>query len=1191
MSTLALLLSLLTALPFPAEFDTTPGWEPRPSFLGNPAANPVVAVQDGIVTLSVDEPGRGMKFYFPTPGFDSDRSSYLVLRYRAGGLAPAYAVWVYDGQPEGHMILDTRQLQQDGQWHVVALDLYALQVDGMVKAIVTDVECRGPRAELQLDYVRLTDDPPEGATVLPTNPPPPLVTQVEAETLRELKPEPDWLALDAEQYDAKVDDGLLKLSAEGFNRGMKWSAKLPEPLDLSGFRFLAVRYRASHLAAWGDYFLFLGSQAGGMPAQNAQPIRLRELVSDGQWHVAVVQLDASFTAVNAALQCGSDGQPASLEVDWLRFSGRRSRFDIADLLTFETGWDNARLQQFHALDLTPLADTEAEGKLGSMGLSNWLPAGHVAAAGIPFAIPAGPRNVLVTPADIDSMCEIPMGRRASELYLLLSARLPSQDASRMGDPVPMQRFTTPERFCCVVDYADGTTDQIFPVAVGSGRYEVRTGPAVYAVTGLRDQPIQRLRLRNRMDSALFLVGGVTLNEGAPVTAIPTVQPLAPPAAKPAAAREPKGSSDGVTRVSDGLFELGLRLDHGITIADADVLLLPPGATRVEPGPLFSIGDGEQTITSANAKVGELGRPGNPLIVAFESTNPAIPVRGRLTVTASAEEGLSLKLDLENLGQTTWRPEVKFPLLSGLRLGTVDDTWYLWCRKGGVVSNQPLSEAKYYGGEHPLQLTDVFNPVLGAGLLLQTLDREDVYRRWVLEKGDRGVDWRQDYWASDHAPGAGLETVATVLRAHPGDWRQGFEIYRQWAHSWYRPQVPRKEWFRKVFYYQQMNLWRTPRDPQTGEFEMQPLIQQFRDYFGRLDYLHIFDFGQSPKYGRVGDYSHYDELGGLAKVRGAIAKAQELGIPVGLYIEGYLCDERGVWGSQNVDQYDIRMQHGKPLLWPGAPTEHMMCPAADGWREHLAETYHRVAGELQPNGMYIDQYGFVNTWKTCWSAAHGHPVPQPPIRGERDTTRAIRDAIPPSIATITEETPNDVNSQYQDSGLGYSVTSADPRYAPARVDLFRFAFPTFKVFQLVSYNPFTEGGWNLLKYPFLNGEGYWLHQSPGDYCEDAHNFLQHAFRILHEHADAFCAEDVEPLVPTLLPTVYANRFSTAKETVYTLFNADYRTVRGPLLRVPLSRGKTFSNAFGGDQLQPRVAGNQAEVALELEPWGVGCIVQR
>lgn len=269
----------------------------------------------------------------------------------------------------------------------------------------------------------------------------------------------------------------------------------------------------------------------------------------------------------------------------------------------------------------------------------------------------------------------------------------------------------------------------------------------------------------------------------------------------------------------------------------------------------------------------------------------------------------------------------------------------------------------------------------------------------------------------------------------------------------------------------------------------------------------------------------------------------------------------------------------------------MCPASTVWREHLAATERRVASELAPDGLYTDQYGFINPWKTCWSREHGHPVPAAALQGERDTTQAIRAALPAATATLTEDVPNDLHAVLQDGALSYSVTWADPRRSPHRVHLYRFMFPDFKTFQLVQYNPFTEGAWQLLKFPFFNGEGYWLHGVvPDAYSEEARQFLRQAFRILKTYEVAFSSDDVEPLVRTLCPTVYANRFGAAGLRVWTLYNADWRTYRGPVLRDKAPRGTQYRDAFTDQPL--RLEGGAAGYVIlqaELPPQGVGCIV--
>jgi len=79
------------------------------------------------------------------------------------------------------------------------------------------------------------------------------------------------------------------------------------------------------------------------------------------------------------------------------------------------------------------------------------------------------------------------------------------------------------------------------------------------------------------------------------------------------------------------------------------------------------------------------------------------------------------------------------------------------------------------------------------------------------------------------------------------------------------------------------------------------------------------------------------------------------------------------------------------------------------------------------------------------------------------------------------------------------------------------------------------------------------------------------------------------VPTLEPTVYANRFRAGRKTVWTLMNGRHRTFRGELLRLPATPGLAYWDAFAGRRLSPRIADGRAVISLELGPRAVGCVV--
>jgi gamma-glutamyl hercynylcysteine S-oxide synthase len=79
------------------------------------------------------------------------------------------------------------------------------------------------------------------------------------------------------------------------------------------------------------------------------------------------------------------------------------------------------------------------------------------------------------------------------------------------------------------------------------------------------------------------------------------------------------------------------------------------------------------------------------------------------------------------------------------------------------------------------------------------------------------------------------------------------------------------------------------------------------------------------------------------------------------------------------------------------------------------------------------------------------------------------------------------------------------------------------------------------------------------------------------------------VPTLAPTVFANRFSSGTRTAWTLLNGGFRTFRGSVLRVPHREGARYVDAFTGQELAVTLEGGMATVAVELGPKGVGCVV--
>jgi len=1011
----------------------------------------------------------------------------------------------------------------------------------------------------------------------------------------EWRPHPDWLAHPDPQASIQSDDGALLMTGSAAGKGMKWSKQYPQSVDLQDARYAVIRYRARNIAPHGDYFVWIGSEAGGMPQRHQTLLPLSLVEDDGCWHVHIARLSEHFKMAEMAIQVQARTSPAQIWIDYVRFTSQKPLIPLSDQVSYVRGFHSLRLPkgEFIPVPLTKAANDRIGARLKTLGLSEWFPAKEITVEGIPFVLAAGGRDIVSTPEDRIAPIAVPVGHRAREAYLLMASLLPSEDMSGMLGARPFLKFSDPERFVAHIRYQDGIEDQQFPLRVRTGRHEMTGGVEAYCLTDLRNVPLQNIALECRMSKGQMILAALTLNTGHPVMKHPCIATIPSPVwERPLPARKPEAivAGDGFTLKTSTLTAT-FSTHRGVTLESLENRCLMGGSTRFAKGSFFELGSSEKVLTSDQVKVAGVRHQGSGVLLSLDA-RPGVPLTGTLLLKAEASGEISMSLHLKNVSESALTPVVHFPILSKVALGDVEHTWYFYARQGGIINHVPTYQRCPYSGRYPLQVMGLFNPNLSGGMYLLTRDLNDIYKYFVTGKDTQGVDWRIEYFPREYQPGQEIETAETALCGNTGDWRAQLAAYRRWVRTWYKPLAPRKKWFQDVYNYRQHYVRSDLYDFKTGTYHMQEVAEQDREFFGHLDYLHIFDFGQSDTYGRVGDYSHYDEIGGQKKLAEAIQGLKQSGVPVGLYIEGYLCDERGVWGRDHVEECHIIRRDGSPLLWEGVPPEHMMCPSYRVWQDYLAGVYRRVAGELRPSGMYIDQHGFGDEGKTCWSRKHGHPVPWPPVRGERDLGRKIREAVPSEIATLTEETPTDFNSQIQDGALGYSVAFNDPYLAPHRVDLFRFVFPDFKVLQLVSYNDFIEGGWSLLKHPFFNAEGWWLGNTlPDGFEPAAQHFLRRALDILHAHAAAFRSHTPHPLVPTLNPLIYANAFPTQQETVWTLFNADYRTYRGPVLAVDHIKGATYRDEWNQKDLKPDIKEGRAILKITLGPREVGCVAQR
>jgi hypothetical protein len=314
--------------------------------------------------------------------------------------------------------------------------------------------------------------------------------------------------------------------------------------------------------------------------------------------------------------------------------------------------------------------------------------------------------------------------------------------------------------------------------------------------------------------------------------------------------------------------------------------------------------------------------------------------------------------------------------------------------------------------------------------------------------------------------------------------------------------------------------------------------------------------------------------------------------VGLYVEGYLLEERGKLGSGPGKAWQILGPAGERRYWPGA-TEMFICPWVPAWREVQVDTYRRLLGLFSPRGFYIDQLGFADWGKTCWARGHGHPVPARPLLAEREMTRAVSEAIAridPQVAIYTEETPCDLANDFQDGSFTYAMNEAQRTETDVPLNIARFAFPAFKTFEILVCDQPT-GSWATgVLWTFFNGEGIWLEGPAREWFRPRTlEAIRKTHAILRAHREAFTTLEPEPLVPTAARGIFANRFPGAREIVTTFWNSLPATYRGPVIVLPAAEARGPVRDLWNDRpCVTRATDGGVEVSLEIAPYGVGCI---
>lgn len=1174
-------------------------WQAMPNWLANPSSGASLqAVAEGL-RFSVPEAGKGMKWRVPARWVNTQRFRFLVVRYRARGLDTRlsdYFIWLNDSSGranESLYVLRLSDLSSDGKWHVAVADLQALDIRPYLLQLALQVQAMEPNCEVVVGEIAFSDSLPDGFQLPKRSLPPYRETPLPLTALERLQTQPGWLNNPSERAGLRVSQDGITVRVPEPNRGMKWSLSLSAPLSLRQTPYVLVEYRAVGIAPFRDYFLYTAPPDPTLPQSEYHAIWLDELVPDGKWRQLSVRLPepAVDNLATLAFQVQAAEADAEVTIRSIRFVSYPPAPEKRLEQLLPAGGMRASSKGFMLLNLQAsynlnLRQVVSDPSVREFRFTN----ATFNAAGTPFRVSTGERNVAAVEGEV-GVLSIPTGRvSATEAYFLLASSFPRYEEPAYGGGY-LWRIRQPHRFVIELRYADGKRERVFPLRVLSRKHEVVQGLDVYVVpvTG----QLVEVRLHDRMRLSEFGVCAVTLNTGKRrfdprlwQVSLPSTSKLA--VLRPSANPEVLQDANGITLQNPNL-RVRVQTQPGGQLTELTLLPIHRN-TLTKPVPLFRVKswDGTQTVDSTDYRLAEQRLHEREVQMVWQPPNETFP-KVILTFSIDERSALSIDVQLHNIAPTPQRWQFDIPAHWQLRIGEQDV--YTYPLRTVIISDAPTDFHYRYGGSLPLQFLDLSNPSLGIGIGLLTKHLEGTDRFVDLQREGEittlGIRWR----GAPIAPG-GSQTLPVEVFVHSGDGMATLERYKDWVKTWYRPLAPRKDWFRKVFAFRQDFIAEGLFDFATRTYRFAERLNLAKQAFGAVDYLHIFDWGTTADRGRVGDYDPWgNQLTTPSDFASAVRTLQSNGIPVGLYIEGYLVDERSHIGKAHKQDWGLRMRNGEVEPWaPGSP-EFVMCPGVQAWRDYLTDVYRRAHAQTGALGFYIDEFGF--THRDCFADNHNHPPDWNVLRGEGTMTRQIREALPPECIVYTEYFPPDIHTTLQDGSFDYAINSFQltaQRWMPVPLRLGRFVFPDFKVLQIIVCDYPTGSNEEAIKQVFFNGDGYWLQGDPDTwFTAESLATLRKCIAILRQYADAFCSDDCQPLVPTRMKGVFANRFSSRTTTVWTLYNANWHSVQGEVLAVPHQPGARYLDAWNGKALEPRIVGAQAYLQVAIEPHGVGCVV--
>lgn len=1135
--------------------------------------------------------GGEMKWSLPL-SVATDEYGYLTLTYRTNNFNPAPGEDFFlhldtsamGASKKGYAVARDA-LIADGKWHTVTVNLKDVYGEGSVNQLVFHlVPIQDGPVQVELSELFFSSE----SGVASVGQSAKLLSEVRfsqnVKVIRRDPAEVTWPYGDP-QATAQKADNRITFAVPAAGAVMRWNCILPSPVPLHPGQIMEMRYRAENLEENPDGVVFLGwNVVNDSVPENMKPLKFNRFVSDGLWHVVRAEVpagvDSAWTvAVMPRTNAGGEGK---LEIDYLRFydaipeNRLEQSIEVTPVASLPKGFAAVALPQA-AEPISVLRKYFTPESFPSPGKYN--------IAGIPFEIGA---KLYGTKLKGAGQLEIALANQnATEIFLLLGSRFSGNNSPAISRG-RLSAVAEVERFLGEIVYSDGTTEEVFPANYRNGKHILQEGLEVYAIKPSFAKPVKELKLKEWMENGAFYLAAVTVNQNA-TGKLPAAWHAAPPYFSSNVAAAPKLTPTQIDlkklTVSNSYLQLSLDPQNPLVIRS--LVNRITGETLID-----AKSDATLLRLSQPLTVKQTSMAGETLVLEVASEH----YQGKVLISPAPDFGqiqVAAEITYCGPGETV---SAAFPSLTQIALNQT--SWWFYPKLGLSAGRSNIEFTGRYGGIFPFQIMGFFTPERGGGFYLQGLDDKNIAKDFCLSRSGVRGSLKIVSCPVLLQKNQLLPLAPYVLGANVGGYRQQAQIYKHFldGKKWVR--TPVKNWLRERFmlyeiyahhgYYQVF-------DVKSSKFLLEPTIRLLNERFGGVDMFHFFDFGLTKNNGRVGDYDYSGMLGAPGEFENFLATAdKKYHIPTSLYVEGNLAAKNSEFIKKSGDAGQRISMSGEKLLYPGTTEEMFMCPEYKPWQEHLNQLAGELLKKTGAKAIYLDEFGYGGPDRVCYAANHGHPVPGYAIPGEMQILSKISatlKAIDPEYAILSEASPNDINMQYQDGSLSSAVSEYRESGNFARVDLYRYFFPEYKSFQIIALHDLIGDGYTPYKLVWFNASGLMLTGDPeADYSENTCNFLRFMNASYRANKEYFSSDKVDFDLPYGAPGVFVNQFGGKKGKLYTLFNANYRTAQGVVMRIALENGAPyFVRDLFGKPLKATPVGGYLEIESTVPPRGVNGVV--